>query len=115
MSRYYWFGAALAGLQVLASCQDKAPEPLPLVGQAAMDAAHAQCLASGGDFLPNNDARSAFVCVRVTKDAGEYCKSANDCEGDCLARSHSCAPVSPLLGCNDILTENGTPVTQCVQ
>lgn len=114
MTRNLLICASMAAVLLLAACLAQAPKKLPPVGQESLDLSHAQCIASGGDFMAAAGT-NGFVCMMVPKDAGKYCNSAKDCESDCLARSHSCAPVKPLLGCNEILTENGSQVTQCVQ
>ena len=71
------------------------------------------CEAGGGIW---SDAGKAGVktCVQRTRDAGKSCKRQSDCEGLCLARSRSCAPVAPLFGCNDILQADGRQVTLCI-
>ncbi len=85
---------------------------LPAVGQDRLDEVHAECIRSGGSFMPSG---GAFVCMSVPADAGNRCEKASDCESACLARSGTCAPVKPLLGCEAVLTENGMAVRQCVQ
>lgn len=55
------------------------------------------------------------ACVKVTRDSGKQCKRSTECESDCLARSGTCAPLKPLLGCNEILQDNGARVTQCIE
>lgn len=55
------------------------------------------------------------VCIRQTRDGGKRCTRESQCEGLCLARSGTCAPVEPLLGCHDILQDNGTRATQCIE
>lgn len=56
----------------------------------------------------------AHVCIFRTKDAGKNCTKGTQCEGDCLARSGTCSPIRPLLGCNEILQDNGARVTLCI-
>jgi hypothetical protein len=56
----------------------------------------------------------AFLCQKRTSDAGKICRQKGDCQGECLARSGTCAPVAPLLGCNDILDDQGREMTQCL-
>lgn len=106
--------AALLGLVLLAGCKiggaDK--DALPPVGEAAIDVVHAQCIRSGGEFVHAN---GGFLCQSVPRDAGKACSSGRDCESACLARSRSCAPVTPLLGCNEILNDGGVAVTQCIE
>lgn len=55
------------------------------------------------------------ICVFPTKDAGKQCTRESQCDGVCLARSGTCAPVKPLLGCNEILQDNGARVTLCIE
>lgn len=57
---------------------------------------------------------SAFFCQSVTRDGGKSCRASTDCQGYCLARSLTCAPVTPMFGCQDILNEAGRMLTQCV-
>lgn len=54
------------------------------------------------------------ICLFNTKDAGKQCTRENQCEGACLARSGTCSPIRPLLGCNEILQDNGARVTLCI-
>lgn len=58
---------------------------------------------------------SLKTCIFNTRDSGKRCDRESDCEGVCLARSRTCAPVRPLLGCNDILQDNGARVTLCIE
>jgi hypothetical protein len=55
------------------------------------------------------------VCVFRTRDGGKKCTRESQCDGLCLARSGTCSPLKPLLGCNDILQDNGARVTQCIE
>ncbi|MFT4151744.1 MAG: hypothetical protein QM656_16205 [Paracoccaceae bacterium] len=55
----------------------------------------------------------ARACVRRTRDGGRSCNTKSDCQGQCLARSGTCAPLDPLFGCNDVL-ERGRQVTVCI-
>lgn len=59
-------------------------------------------------------AGAASFCQMPTRDGGKQCRRSTDCEGYCLARSGTCAPITPLLGCQDILNENGRMLTQCI-
>jgi hypothetical protein len=56
-----------------------------------------------------------MICVRQTRDGGKRCTRESQCEGLCLARSGTCAPVDPLVGCQDILQDDGTRATQCIE
>ncbi len=113
-ARNLMLGLALFGLSLLGACQivgggnvTSAP-----VGQSFMDQAHAECIRKGGDYISTKG--GSFVCLLVPKDAGKSCQRADDCQSACLARSRTCAPVAPLLGCNEILTGSGIAVTQCI-
>jgi hypothetical protein len=56
-----------------------------------------------------------MICIQPTRDGGKRCTRESQCEGLCLARSGTCAPVDPLLGCHEILQDNGTRATQCLE
>lgn len=71
------------------------------------------CEKAGGTWSAAGLAQ-ARTCVRRTRDAGKQCSRESDCEGFCLARSRSCAPVTPLFGCNPILQADGREVTLCL-
>ena len=86
-------------------------QKLPLVGQQKQDAEKTACVAKGGRWI---DFNGGYLCQHDTRDTGKMCHSRNDCEGECLARSQTCAPVTPLMGCNDVMTEAGYPMTTCV-
>ena len=101
-------------LLALAACQPDAPPPLPLVGAASVAAAKAGCEAKGGSFGPAPGTKGGMVCFHRTRDAGKLCSRSSDCEGQCLARSATCSPVIPLLGCQEILLDDGARVTQCI-
>jgi hypothetical protein len=105
-------GLALAGckpLEGLGGADESAQ--LPLVGQERLDAEKSSCLAKGGSWAQY---QGGYICQKTTRDGGKSCNAGSDCEGYCLARSHSCAPVKPLLGCNDILTGAGFPMNACI-
>jgi hypothetical protein len=55
------------------------------------------------------------ICIFRTRDAGKRCASSRQCDGDCLARSGTCSPIKPLIGCNEVLADSGMRVTQCVE
>ncbi|WP_415184034.1 hypothetical protein [Phaeovulum sp.] len=100
---------------MLAACQpDPSTPKLEPVGAARVALARSACEKGGGAFRQLGGA-GAFICQRTPKDAGKSCTSDADCEGACLARSMTCAPVIPLPGCNDVLTNSGMRVTECVE
>lgn len=112
MGARIWLALALATGLAVAGCRESGSDALPPVGAAAVDAERAACAADGGAFSANG--KGGFVCMRTPRDAGKACTKASDCSTACLARSKTCAPLDPLLGCQDILTEYGTRLTQCI-
>ena len=56
----------------------------------------------------------ARICVYQTRDGGKACTKGTQCQGQCLARSGSCSPITPLFGCNEILDDDGRRVTLCI-
>lgn len=59
----------------------------------------------------NGDLR---ICIFSTRDGGDRCTRGTDCEGECLARSGTCSPIRPLVGCNEVLQDDGARVTLCI-
>jgi hypothetical protein len=72
-----------------------------------------QCERRGGTWARAGRSE-ARTCVKQTRDGGKQCSRGTQCEGLCLARSGSCAPVTPLFGCNEILEDDGRRVTLCI-
>ncbi|MDZ4395961.1 hypothetical protein [Cypionkella sp.] len=94
--------------------EQTAPEtPAEEVPARMLSAEELACAKSGGQWSVAGKA-GGMSCVRVMKDAGKSCRKQSDCEGSCLARSNSCAPIAPLFGCNEILQDNGAMVTLCI-
>ena len=91
---------------------DEAAAPPPQ--EPVKSASQIACEKKGGRFA-NAGNSTTFVCVRETRDGGKSCSRETDCEGLCLARSRSCSPITPVLGCQEILTQDGIRVTQCVE
>ncbi len=102
---------AIALVLLLSACvpEDQTERLDPTPAQAA----EAACVADGGDWTTRGTAR--MFCERQTGDGGASCRFATDCEGLCLARSRTCSPVTPLLGCNEVLGANGAASTLCVE
>ena len=71
------------------------------------------CADRGGRF--GQGLSGAFVCYETTKDANKNCSKSTDCQGYCLARSSSCTPVVPLLGCHEVLNSTGARSTLCLE
>lgn len=72
-----------------------------------------ECKSSGGVWGRVGDT-VAFSCFRQTRDAGKSCRRQTDCETECLARSRTCAPITPMIGCNPVLQSDGREVTLCI-
>lgn len=101
-----------------------APAAAPATSPAAPDAAPADpppppksaaqlaCEAKGGKW-GRAGATSAMTCFTPTRDAGKSCRRESDCSTLCLARSRTCAPVTPLFGCHPVLQDDGREVTLC--
>ena len=103
---------ALLLVAVLAACKPGGEGALQGGGPEAVAAARTACEGKGGQWARLGKME---YCVTRTRDAGQSCRSGSDCEGECLARSMTCAPAKPLLGCNAVLTEGGIEVNQCVK
>lgn len=71
------------------------------------------CEKQGGSW-GNVGKSGSKTCIKRTRDGGKECRKESDCDGLCLARSGTCAPVKPLFGCNEILQNDGRRVTLCV-
>jgi len=71
------------------------------------------CEKTGGRFAKAGNS-TTFVCARETCVGGKSCRRETDCEGLCLARSRSCSPITPVLGCQESPTQDGLRVTECV-
>ena len=111
--KLHW-AAILALATALAAClPEKGAGPLPPVGDQKVAEDRARCERKGGRY--GDGPNGSMACFVTPRDAGKQCRTASDCESACLARSGTCAPVSPLLGCNEIFNEAGIRVTQCVQ
>jgi len=97
----------------LASCLGPEEPALPPVGAAADEAARLACERRGGRFAPGGQS-GGLTCFMTPPDAGKRCTRASDCSTQCLARSGTCVPITPLFGCNEILTDTGARLTQCI-
>ena len=54
-----------------------------------------------------------YTCVEQTGEGQKACTTGRDCDGECLARSNTCAPFKPLVGCNEVISDGGLPQTVC--
>ena len=102
---------ALAAL-ALAACQQEDGD-LPPVGAAAVEAARIDCERRGGSFAPGG-VSGGLTCFTTPPDAGRQCQTSDDCTGACLARSGTCAPITPLFGCHEILDAAGVRSRICI-
>lgn len=90
------------------------PPEAEAVPEVQKSAARLECERRKGRWTLVGDGPFA-TCVFFTRDGGKQCDRESDCEEACLARSRTCSPIRPLLGCNDILQDNGVRVTQCIE
>jgi hypothetical protein len=105
-----------------ASTADPAPAPKPPVSEEPTDAvaaarkpaAQIACEKKGGRWTQVGRT-VVSTCVKLTGQGDKRCTRESQCEGQCLARSGTCAPVDPLLGCNEVLQNNGARVTLCIE
>lgn len=102
-----------------AAAPEPAPEPTaepiaePAPGPDMLADQRRLCERAGGQLAPRG--RGIYACVRQTRDAGRACAAARDCEGLCLARSGTCAPLAPLFGCQEVFTLPGRRETLCTE
>lgn len=100
----------------LAGCDDVTDEGSAddATRNVAVSPLQVECERTGGRWgaVPNT---VTFTCFRMTRDANQPCDSARDCDGLCLARSRTCAPQTPLFGCHEIFTANGSRQTLCTE
>ena len=98
-----------------AKAEPAAPPPLaePVPPPAPKTPAQIACEKRKGVWSKAG-ANGANYCQTLTRDGGKSCTRSTQCEGYCLAKSNTCAPATPLLGCHDILTEDGKFLTQCI-
>lgn len=72
----------------------------------------AACRKEGGSW--SKVGKGGRACLKATRDSGKSCSSGRECEGLCLARSGTCAPLKPMFGCNEIFQDDGQKVTLCI-
>lgn len=99
-----------------ATAPGDAPAPLatPVATPIPKSDAQIACEKRGGNWARTSEDAITHACVTPTRDGGKRCDSKSDCDGECLARSRSCAPAKPLFGCNAVLTDGGAEVTLCL-
>ncbi len=92
---------------------DAVPEP-EVIDPALQTPEALACIRRGGRYLTVGGGSITRSCVKPTRDGGDRCERGTQCDGECLARSGTCAPVTPLFGCNEILQDDGSRVTLCI-
>ena len=99
----------------LSACQEDGPRASAETGGVLdiLEGPRTECEDSGGRWGVRAGG-VLFTCYRPTNDANQQCREASDCESICLARSRTCAPTTPFLGCHQILTDGGQIATQCI-
>jgi len=99
----------------LLACQEDGPRASGEIGGLPDPLAEQRqaCERTGGRWGAKSGG-ILFTCYRPTSDANRSCRVSSDCESLCLARSRTCAPTDPFLGCHEILTEGGGRATQCI-
>lgn len=89
------------------------PSPEPVVAEVAKTREQIRCEKAEGRWQAIGGG-AGHTCVRKTRDGGKSCEREGQCDGQCLARSRTCAPFDPLWGCNDVLQEDGRRVSLCL-
>jgi hypothetical protein len=89
------------------------PQATPIIPPEAKSLAQIACEKRKGRFVSLGRS-GAMACQFLTRDSGKQCRRESDCDGACLARSGTCSPVKPLLGCNLILQNDGRQVELCI-
>ncbi len=89
------------------------PEAAAPVPEELKSAAQLAC-EKKRDLWVKAGASGASACVKRTGDAGKRCTTGKQCQGECLARSGTCAPYRPLFGCNEVLQDNGVRTMLCL-
>jgi hypothetical protein len=97
------------------AAEDAPPMPEAVASEPGTPKSEAQLACERrGDLWVKLPDSMAQTCVKRTRDAGKRCSNSMQCEGECLARSGTCAPYQPLFGCNEILQDDGTRMTLCL-
>lgn len=89
------------------------PIPDPVATPVPKSAAQLACEDDDGRWAKAGSG-GGMACIYTTRDGGKRCDGKDDCDGECLARSRTCAPVKPLFGCNAVLMDNGAESTLCL-
>lgn len=106
--------AETAAANAASAADTTAPiDAAPVQSEPVKSASQIACEEDGGTWA-RAGANGGMSCVRQTRDGGKQCDSKTDCQGECLARSRTCAPIQPLFGCNAVLMDNGAEVSLCI-
>lgn len=106
---------AAPAVEAPAEVAEPAPQPdlAEPVPETPKSAQQLSCEKKGGDW--SRTGKGSFrICIYPTRDGGKQCSRESQCDGVCLARSGTCSPLKPLIGCNEILQDNGARVTLCI-
>lgn len=104
----------------LSAVQDPIPAPAPEAEPAPppeppfLAQQRLLCQERGGQLMARGTS-GLFACVETTRDGGQACDEGSDCEGLCLARSGTCAPLTPIFGCQEVYTARGRRETLCTE
>lgn len=104
---------ALTANPEAATAAQEATEETPPENAPPKSEAQLACEADGGTW-GRAGMSLAQTCFRPTRDGGKSCRKESDCSTLCLARSRTCAPVTPLFGCHPILQADGREVNLCL-
>ena len=101
---------------VLSACDDEASDApqSDSIFPDTIGAGQRECEKKGGRWSAVGNS-TLFTCYRNLPDANKSCRTESDCEGYCLARSRTCSPIEPLLGCHEVISSRGLPQTVCVR
>lgn len=105
--------SAFAGLTLCSGPDETSDTGLEGYDPNLVEKERVACEERGGRFGQGGLA-GRFVCFEATRDAGKACRSEADCTTLCLARSRTCAPVTPIFGCQEVLTRSGARSTLCI-
>ena len=103
----------LAGALMLAACTPEAPADTPPDPAPARPQTSASCLAAGGTW-DRGGLSGRYLCLLPEPDAGQSCRTAQDCSGFCMAETRTCSAVSPQFGCFEFLDDTGQRIGLCI-
>lgn len=106
----------LLAVVTLAACQTETRDALEpgLFDPGLVEKQRAECTLDGGRWSSSQETGRS-ICFRTPPDANQSCQASTDCQGMCLARSRTCAPVVPFFGCHEVLNARGAIQTLCIE